>query len=133
MALGSKPRSQKWRNHVLETACRAVIDYEAILRQIPADEKTLTPPPSVFHVRIHPFKRSPIMLRPRRPRRSRNSYGSADIIVYEDPQSLSGSSEETSDVKTPSKSRACIYQSGTGQICSVKSLQAAKETNILHQ
>jgi hypothetical protein len=62
MALDSKPRSQKWRNHALETACRAVIDHEAILRQIPAEEKTLTPPPSVFHARIHPFKRSPIML-----------------------------------------------------------------------
>ncbi|KAH8799457.1 hypothetical protein F5884DRAFT_128577 [Xylogone sp. PMI_703] len=41
MALNSKPRSQKWRNHALETACRAVIDHEAILRQIPAEEKTL--------------------------------------------------------------------------------------------
>jgi hypothetical protein len=30
MALDSKPRSQKWRNHALETAYRAVIDHEAI-------------------------------------------------------------------------------------------------------
>jgi hypothetical protein len=31
MALDSKPRSQKWQNQALETAYRAVIDYEAIL------------------------------------------------------------------------------------------------------
>jgi hypothetical protein len=29
MALDSKPRNQKWRNHALETAYRAVIDHEA--------------------------------------------------------------------------------------------------------
>jgi hypothetical protein len=76
MALDSKPRSQKWQNHALETAYRAVIDHKAILRQIPAKEKTLTPPSSVFHARIHPFKRSPIMLRPRKSQKARNSYGS---------------------------------------------------------
>jgi len=87
MALDTKPRSQKWRNHVLETSCRAIIDHEVILRQIPAKEKTLTPLPSVFHTRIHPFKRSPIMLRPRKSRKARNSCGSVDIIVHEDPKS----------------------------------------------
>jgi hypothetical protein len=81
MALDSKPRSQKWRNHALGTACRAVIDYEAILRQIPAEEKTLTPPPLVFRARIHPVKRSLIMLRPRKSRKARNNCGTADIIV----------------------------------------------------
>lgn len=30
MALDSKPRNQKWRNHTLETAYRAVVDHEAI-------------------------------------------------------------------------------------------------------
>ncbi len=81
----------------------AVIDHEAILRQIPAEEKTLTPPASVFHTRIHPFKRSPIMLRPRKSRKARTSCSPADIIVHEDPHTPSGSSEETSDVETPSK------------------------------
>jgi hypothetical protein len=133
MALDSKPRSQKWRNHALETACRAVIDHEAILRQIPAEEKTLTPPPSVFHARIHPFKRSPIMLRPRKPRKARNSCGSADIIVHGDPQSPSGSSDETSDVETPSKPRARTRQSDTGQIRSVKSSPAAEESDVRHR
>jgi len=133
MALDSKPRSQKWRNHALETACRAVIDHEAILRQIPAEEKTLTPPPSVFHTRIHPFKRSPIMLRPRKSRKARTSCSPADIIVHEDPQSPPGSSEETSDVETPSKSRALTRQSRTGQMHSVKSSQAAEETDVLHR
>jgi hypothetical protein len=33
MALESKPRNQKWRNHALKTAYTAVIDHEAILRQ----------------------------------------------------------------------------------------------------
>lgn len=32
MALDSKPRSQKWRNHALGTGSKAVIDDEAILR-----------------------------------------------------------------------------------------------------
>jgi hypothetical protein len=84
-----------------------MIDHEAILRQIPPEEKTLTPPPFVFYARIHPFKRSPIMLRPRT-RKTRNSCGPADIIMYEDPQNPSGLSDNTSDVKTPSKPRARI-------------------------
>jgi hypothetical protein len=71
------------------SANQVCIDHEAILRQIPAEEKALTPPPSVFHARIHPFKRSPMMLRPRKSRKMRNSCGSADIIVHEDPQSPS--------------------------------------------
>jgi hypothetical protein len=50
MVLNSKPRNQKWRNHALETAYKVVIDPEAILQQIPAEDKTLTPLPSVFHV-----------------------------------------------------------------------------------
>ncbi|KAH6667473.1 hypothetical protein B0J14DRAFT_489782 [Halenospora varia] len=133
IALESKPRSQKWRNHALETACRAVIDHEVILRQIPAEEKTLTPPPSVFHARIHPFKRSPIMLRPRKSRKARNSCGSADIIVHEGPQSPSGSSDEASDVETPSKPGARTRQSGIGQMRSVKTSQAAEESDIRHR
>lgn len=133
MALNSKPRSQKWRNHTLETAYRAVIDHESILRQIPAEEKTLTPPASVFHARIHPFERSPIMLRRRKPRKTRNSCGSVDIIVHEDPQSPSGSSDETSDVETPSKPRARLHQSGTAQVRPVKSSQAAEESDSRHR
>ncbi|KAH8799418.1 hypothetical protein F5884DRAFT_758446 [Xylogone sp. PMI_703] len=133
MALDSKPRSQKWRNHALETACRAVIDHEAILRQIPAEEKTLTPPSSVFHARIHPFKRSPIMLRPRKSRKARNSCGSADIIVHEDLQSPSGSSDETSDFETPSKPKARTGQSSTRQMRAAKTSQAAEESNVHHR
>ena len=83
-----------------------MIDHEAILRQIPTEEKTLTPPPSVFHARIHPFKRSPIMLRPRKSRKVRNSCGSGDVVFHEDPQSPSGSSDEGSDLETPSKPSA---------------------------
>ncbi|KAL5312936.1 hypothetical protein ACEPPN_019362 [Leptodophora sp. 'Broadleaf-Isolate-01'] len=133
MALESKPRSQKWRNHALETAYRAVIDHEEILRQIPADEKTLTPPPSVFHARIYPFKRSPIMLRPRKSRKARNSCGSVEITLHEDPQSPSGSSDEASDIDTPSKSRARTRQAGTGQMRSIKSSQVVEESDIRHQ
>ena len=133
MALDSKPRNQKWRNHALETAYTAVIDHEAILRQIPAAEKTLTPPPSVFHARIHPVQRSPIMLRPRKSRKARNSCGSADVVVHEDPQSPSGSSDETSDVETPSKPRARTRQSGTGQVRPVISSQAAEESGVRHR
>jgi hypothetical protein len=60
-----------------------VIDQEAILRHIPVEEKNLTPPFSVFHARIHSFKRSPIMLRPRKSQKARNSCGSADIICHD--------------------------------------------------
>jgi hypothetical protein len=107
IVLDLKPRSQKWRNHALNTAYKAVINHKAILRQIPTKEKTLTPPPSVFHTQIHLVKRSPIMLRPRKSQKTRNSYGSADIIVHKDLQSLSGSSDKTLDVKTLSKPRVC--------------------------
>ena len=133
MALKSKPRSQKWRNHALENGSKAVIDHEAILRQIPAEDKTLTPPPSVFHARIHPFERSPIILRPRKSRKARNSCGSAGITSHKDPQSPSSSSGETSDVDTPSKSMARTRQAGTEQIRSVKSSQAVEESHIRHQ
>ncbi|KAH8819918.1 hypothetical protein F5884DRAFT_849205 [Xylogone sp. PMI_703] len=40
MALESKPRSQKWQNETLETAYKAEIDYEAILRRISLEEET---------------------------------------------------------------------------------------------
>ncbi|CZT07739.1 uncharacterized protein RCO7_11231 [Rhynchosporium graminicola] len=130
MALGSKPRSQKWRNHALDNAYRAVIDHEVILRQMSPEEKTLAPPASVFHARVHPFKRSPIMLRPRKLRKARNSCGSADINVHEDSQSPSGSSDETSDVETPSKPGSRTRQSVTEQIRSSNSSQAAKESNV---
>jgi hypothetical protein len=133
MALDSKPRGQKWRNHALETAYRTVIDHEAILRQIPAEEKTLTPPPSAFHTRIYPFKRSPIMLRSRKSRKVRNSCGFANIIVHEDPQSPSGSSDETSDFETPSKPKARTHQSGTGQMRSAKISQAAEESDVRYR
>jgi hypothetical protein len=133
LALGSKPRNQKWRNHTLETAYKAVIDHEAILRQIPAEEKALTPPASVFKARVHPFKRSPIQLRPRKSRKARSSCSTVDITVHEDPQSPSGSSDETSDVETPSKPRARTRQSGTGQMRSVKSSQAAEESDVRYR
>ncbi|KAL5313252.1 hypothetical protein ACEPPN_018985 [Leptodophora sp. 'Broadleaf-Isolate-01'] len=133
MALDSKPRSQKWRNHALETGSKAVIDHEAILREIPAEDKTLTPPSSVFRARIHPFKRSPIMLRPRKSQKGRNSCGTGDIIVHEDPQSPFGSSDETSDVETPSRPRARTLHSGTGQMRPVRSSQIAEESDVGHR
>jgi hypothetical protein len=133
MALNSKPCSQKWQNQALETAYRVVLNHEAILRQIPTKEKTLTPPPSVFYVRINPFKRSLIMLRPRKSQKARNSYGSTDITVHEDLQSPSSSLDKTLDVETPSKPRACTRQSRTRQMCSVKSSQAAKESDVHYQ
>jgi hypothetical protein len=58
------------------------------------------------------------------------------IIVREDLQSLSGLSDETSDVETLSKPRACTCYSGTGQVRPVKLSQAAKEfatDNAAHQ
>ncbi|CZT13612.1 uncharacterized protein RAG0_17113 [Rhynchosporium agropyri] len=133
MALDSKPRSQKWRNHALETGSKASINHEAILRQIPAEDKRLSPPPSVYHARIHLFQRSPIKLRPRKPRMARNSCGSTEITLHEDPQSPTGSSDETSDLYTPSKSRTRTHQAGTGQGFFIKSSQAVEESDIRHQ
>jgi hypothetical protein len=133
ITLGSKPCNQKWRNHALETACRSMIDHESILRQITTEEKTLTPPPSVFYTRIYSFERSPIILRPRNSRKARNSCGSVDIIVHEDPQSPSGSSDDTSDFETPSKPKARTRQSSSGQMRSAKKSQAAEESDVRHQ
>lgn len=103
LALASQPRSQMWQNKTLEAADRAVIDPEAILQQIPAKLKALTPPSSVFQARIHPVGRSPIMLRPRNSRKARSGCRSPDIIVHEDPKSSSASSDESSDIHTLSK------------------------------
>ena len=73
------------------------------------------------------------MLRPRKSRKARNSCGSADIIVHEDPQSPSGSSDETSDFETPSKPKARTRQSSTGQMRSAKTSQAAEESDVRHR
>jgi hypothetical protein len=108
------------------------IDHEAILQQIPAEEKALSPPLSVFYARIHPFKWSPIILR-LTTRKARNSCGSADITVHEDPQSPSVSSDESPNVETPSKPRAPTRQSGTGQMHSAKSSQAAEKSEARHR
>ncbi|CZT13877.1 uncharacterized protein RCO7_00684 [Rhynchosporium graminicola] len=121
------------RNHALETSSRAVINHEAILRQIPAEEKAMTPPSSVFHARIHAFKRSPIILRARKPRTARNSCGSADVTIHGDPQSPSGSSDEASNFDTPSKPWGRTHQSGNGQLRSSKSSQVVKEGDVRHQ
>jgi hypothetical protein len=66
-------------------------------------------------------------------RKARNSCGSADITVHEDPQSLSGLSDETLDVKTPSKLKAYTRHSGAGQMRSAKTSQAAKESDVCHR
>lgn len=131
LALGSKPRDRTWRSQTLKASCRAVIDHEAILRQIPAEEKALTPPPSVFTARIHPFKRSPIMLRPRRSRKARNSCG--PIQVHKDRQSPTGSSDEFSDVETPSKPNLRTAQPGIGQARTVNTSQGTEDGDVRHR
>lgn len=111
-ALDLEPHNQLWRNETIRTACKAIIDHETILRQISAEEKALTPPSSVFRARIHPIKRSPIMLRPRKSGKTRSSCPSTDITVHKDPQSPSGSSDEFSDIGTPSKASMRTAESG---------------------
>jgi hypothetical protein len=84
-----------------------VIDYETILRQILAKERALTPPSLVFRPRIHPFERSPIMLRPRK---ARNTCSSTNITVHKDLQSPLGLSDEALDIETLSKPRTRTAQ-----------------------
>ncbi len=133
LALASKPRSQRWRTHTLETACRAVIDHEAILQQIPAEDRTLTPPSSVYQARIHPVQRSPIVLRPKKSRKARNSCSSTDRKVHEDPQSPPSSSNESSDIETPSKSMARSGQSRIRQSRETNTSRAAEESDTHHR
>lgn len=77
-------------------------------------------PPSIFYAPIHRFKRSPIMLRSGNSRKATKSCGSADIIVHEVPQSPSGSSDEASDIETPSKPRARTRQAGIDRCGTLK-------------
>ncbi len=72
LALNSKSRSQSWRQQTLESSHKIEIDHEAILRLMPAEEKTSSPPLSVFCARVCPIKRSPITLRPRKLRKGKN-------------------------------------------------------------
>src|SRR5450432_1806448 len=109
---------------MLETACRAMIDYKAILQQIPAEERALTPPPSVFQARIRPFQQSPVILKPRKPW-TRNSCSSTDITVHDDLQSPSSSSDESPDIETPSKPRTRSAQSRLKQSYTTNTSQAA--------
>lgn len=62
-----------------------------------------------------------------------SSCGTRDITVHEDPQSPSGSSDENADVVTPSRSRAHTRQSSTGQMRSIISSDAIKESNVRHR
>ncbi|RFU32574.1 hypothetical protein B7463_g3766, partial [Scytalidium lignicola] len=64
---------------------------------------------------------------------ARTSCSSADIIVNEDPQNPSSSSDETPDVETPSKSRVRTRQPNTGQIRSAKSSQTTEKSNVRHR
>jgi hypothetical protein len=126
MAMSSKPRSQLWRNHTMETASKAVIDHESVLRQIPVEEKALTPPSSVFNARIYPVNRSPIKLRPRKSRHGRSSCGS--IPVHKDATDPSSSSDELSDAETPSKPSSHARQPGKKQATG-NTVQSDEQTN----
>ncbi|PSS25711.1 hypothetical protein M430DRAFT_33320 [Amorphotheca resinae ATCC 22711] len=123
MALDSKPHSQKWRNYTLEKAYKAVIDHEAILRQIPPDEKAMTPPPSGFQARVHLVKRSPVG-------KHKQGKNSCDIIdVHEDPESPSSSSDDFSEVETPRKPKARTTQPGN-RPANVKTPQIPEQNGI---
>ena len=133
MALNSKPRNHIWREQALQNLRRVAIDHESILQKIPKEEAALSPPSSVFHARIHPFTRSPIMLRSKKLLQSKNSCGAATKIFYEDPQSPTGSSDETSDIETPSQSRIGTRLSRTEQKHQVKSSQGDKHSDVRHR
>jgi hypothetical protein len=64
------------------------------------------------------------------PRKARRSCGSVDIKVYEDPQSPSDSSDESSDVETPSKPRICTAQSGIRQSSGSINTSQASESDV---
>ncbi|TAQ86187.1 hypothetical protein B7494_g5489 [Chlorociboria aeruginascens] len=130
LALDSTPRNQVWRSQSLETSLTVKMDYDIILRQIPVEEKAMTPESSPFKARIHPFDRSPIMLRSRKPRKSRSSCGSTDIKIHEDPPSPSDSSDESSDVETPTKPKNRTVQSGPRESQAAEKSQSAKESNV---
>lgn len=55
------------------------------------------------------------------------------MIVHKGPQSPSGSSDEALNVETPSKPRARMRLSNTGQMRPVKKSQAAQESDVLHR
>jgi hypothetical protein len=119
---------------VLNTAYKAVIDPNVILQQMPSEKKALKSlKGSAFYAQIHPYDRSLVMLRSKKPRKARNSCGSADIIINKDPQSPSGSLNETLDIKTLCKPRVCTRQFSAGQMYSAKLSQATKESDIRHR
>lgn len=70
------------------------------------------------------------MLRPRKSRKARNSCGSTDIHLHEDTQSPSSSSDESSDIETPTKPRDCTAPSGIRQSHAARTSHAVEERNI---
>jgi hypothetical protein len=109
-----------------------VIDYKTILRQIPAKEKALTPSSLVFQAWIRPIERSPIMLRLRKSQKAKSSCGSVDTKVYNDPQSPTGSLDESLDIETPSKLRTCRAKSKPEQSYTLNTSQG-EESNVQHR
>jgi hypothetical protein len=99
---------------------------------MPAEEKALTLLSSVFQARIYPVEQLLIILRSRKSRKARSSCSSIDIKVYKDLQSPSGSSDESSDIETPSKPRTCTVQSGFRLSYTINISQAAG-SNICYQ
>ncbi len=82
-------------------AHRATIDYEEILRQIPPEERALTPSPSAFKSRVRPLDRSPYKIRTRK----RLNFGGCNDVNTEDFQRSQSSSSpsDDSDADTLSK------------------------------
>ncbi|RFU26337.1 hypothetical protein B7463_g10008, partial [Scytalidium lignicola] len=95
-------RSQIWRNETVESASRASVDYEAVLQETPMEVRLSSPPASVFSPKIRPFHQSAIVLRSRKTR-LRNSCGTIDPHAADGGHDPSASSDEPSDIDTPSK------------------------------
>ncbi|KAI9841265.1 MAG: hypothetical protein M1837_000801 [Sclerophora amabilis] len=108
MALQSPTQSQDWRRDAGEQLGRWTVDFEAVLRQIPEDERKRTPLSSAFKGPNRPINpRSPYLLRKKRGSRQRNSCSSDEVNEDDLSDNPSDNSPERCEgrlgVDTPSK------------------------------
>lgn len=101
MALKSSLRSQQWRDDASRRLPRYEVDYEAVLRQIPEEERKQTPSSAFKPSRYHVNPRSPYFFWRRKARSSCHT----DEAVGDQRASRSDRSDESAEgPETPTKS-----------------------------
>ncbi|KAK2787209.1 hypothetical protein FQN52_007298 [Onygenales sp. PD_12] len=99
MALQSHPRSQQWRSAATNELHRWEVDFDALVRTIPDEEREMTPPASEYRPPHYPLNPNSSYIR--RTRRTRNAACSNPDPPENPGQSSSGSDSDAAPTDGP--------------------------------